>query len=468
MSQDGMNLGPSAWSEDMSRQLAYVLASMTQRLDESANSSSFHPTPQPSLRKWLSHYLNDRSLPSPPAAFDLPEPPAPNSPFRDRLIESWDLYYPWLRIWQQKVRDAAADAHGRGLLGNETELMHRLKRRHPPLSDISKCTTTYRTGFGAERFTFTGIGSNPAEHAGNEDAMDREVVVDDSSSTLSDTTSDPNLGSKDVIDLRDSDSPESSHVNPRMFGAIRAVDYMAQYGEVGAQVYHWFNTALGRVSRPEPSELQVPSDEDERQLLSHAEIADVEFDTTTACTYPITLSEAIHRRFWVCRTRVGVFCLPCPCPEIVSPNPPGSKSGATHDLVPRNFYFDPLVGDQGLRHFKTKHSFHGKTTPGLLATRGRKVQASHSEVPSIAAHNFAISLWHSELDSQWDMITYLVPTNEEIQRRSTIGSLVSKSGKETSLTIKNSFRFRIKDGGDDTYVVLCCGPFREKPWMPDE
>ncbi|KAK8022753.1 hypothetical protein PG993_013520 [Apiospora rasikravindrae] len=227
--QDRMNLDASSRTGDLPRQLAYVLARMAQRHDENEQVHPSNIESQSTLSGWLSHYLNDKNLPPPTTAAGLPKPPTPQfsdipsgaplnqieqillddasdlqgyryymlKPFRDKLIESWDKYYPWLQAWRERVRVAATDAQARGLLADTHELMQRLRRRDPSLSDISKCKISYETGFGKEYFIFTGMESHIETQAADEDVPNRDVNDSDSSSTLSDTKAD----SEDVIDL---------------------------------------------------------------------------------------------------------------------------------------------------------------------------------------------------------------------------------------------------------------------------
>ncbi|KAK7909041.1 hypothetical protein PG985_014919 [Apiospora marii] len=471
---------------------------MTQRLDENTQDPTANARQPSSLRDWLSHYLNDRSLPPPSSSLESPQTPAPKfndipagasldqieqiliddasdlqgyryyvlKPFRDKLIESWDMYYPWLQVWRGRVRAAAADAQARGLLDNSYELMQRLRLRDPSVSDLNKCKISYETGFGKEYFTFTGIENHPEKKPSDESSIDQEVYDDASeyqvdgdysSAILSGIRTHRHSQGEDIADLEVGDSSQDfvldSHVTSSL---VEVVDFLSQRGNVEANVYDCINTILGRESPPNLPVLPQPSRGELGMLLEYAAISDLEFDTSTACSRPITLAEALGSKLWVSKTRSGLFCVQCPCPPIPSPLLPSGNSGATHDLLPRHFHIDPLVGDFGLRHFKAKHKYHYriKSCEKPLADYGRK--DNDPTDLTIACHNFAIRLWFSHLVSEsGTFLQHPLPDGDDQQDSA---SLVTKSITASCLSTKGYYQFPLGRDSTQRYVLICTHP----------
>ncbi|KAK8109210.1 hypothetical protein PG984_015011 [Apiospora sp. TS-2023a] len=443
MSQIESNLDPGAWSADMSRQAAYLLACMVQRLDDSEPRGPSQPARHPPLRTLLSYFLNDKSLPPPEAALELPEAPVPRftdipagapldqieelliddltglqayryyimKPYRDKLIDSWDAYYPWLQIWRSKVDSVAIDAKARGLLGDASELMQRLKKRHPALADITKLKASYETGHGSEYFHFAGIGSQSIESENDADSSEFDFYEDASAIAQHQVM---DIGGKFGSD--GGPSKVDTLKNHDASDAIKVVDYLVRYNGVDPTLYRCINEVLGRVELPEAAEIGVTRLQEHRQLMKYSRMVDIEFDTTQASSRSITLAEALRWKKWVSRTSSGLFCFECPCPRTVCPVMTSDPSEETHDI-----------------------------------------HADHVPEVCIATHNLFVKLWYKQQLSEWATLSRL-HTNSGEQDSPISRSSVTKSVSARSLLPKGAYFFRLPDGGQETFFIVCTHP----------
>ncbi|KAK8123390.1 hypothetical protein PG999_003308 [Apiospora kogelbergensis] len=465
--------------EDIDRQLGYLLAKQL-RNGKSGHTSEGNGTPRKDLCTWLSYYLNDERTLLPEDHIDLPRAPGPRftaidpgasldeiektllsdagdlkayrffvlKPFRDKLIESWDMYYPWFQIWQDRVADAAADAKAHGLLDNTSELMERLKRRGHFVSDIGNCTFLYETGHGSEYFNFVNIGQHPKDYV--DDEASGKVASCSSPEVLRGTHDDP------LVDASGGHSPKVCNITePAMSNedVMHIIDYMAQQGAVELNIYACINKLLRRPATCEAMEQLRPTRREHRRLLTeYAPMVDVDFDPALACSRPITLHQALQWKKWICRTRAGTFCIECPCPKTACLVLLPDGSEAAHELIPRYFHMDPFRQDFAMQHFRDSHGEPIMTTSEILTMHGRKVIDGHSTEFSIATHNFIAKLWGLEAASEWARL----PRQGANSESETIdSSCVTKVIRASPVSDTDHYRFALP-GGDDAQFILIC------------